>query len=711
VLFTVDPDLSSAFDFLSLLYEHTADEGFINLFHVDRQSGQRATAWAPLFDQGGLAALGKPLMELAPRGDVWFGVAPRRLQLDAGRRGGVADCVSIPAFWVDIDITSDAHKLPNLPPSYDAARQLVQSFTLPPSMVVRSGYGLQVWWRLRESLAAAEATYLLSRWQQTWERLADDKRWHIDNVSNIDRVMRLPGTYNFKGETPVLVTFRSQTPVYEHSDIAEALDPLREKQERRRTSTAHLAGSRFNNSVSCAIVLETFHLQLVRTDPNGDTHWYFPGSSNDTSCTIYAEDDHCTIWSETMASFFGMEIRRPYDAFGLWTWLKHHGDFALAHAELEQHGITDLGGGRGRQKREEKKATRLRVVMADAVTGRRVKWVWHSWLPSGKLTVLDGDPDVGKSTLSLDIAARITTGGAMPDGTAGIAAANVVLLSGEDDMDDTIIWRLRAAGADLSRVSHIQAAFDDDDAEMPLTIPRDLALVEAHVIERNAALIILDVLYEYLDERVDGHKDQAVRRALHHVRALAQHTGAAVLALRHFKKESTDKAIYRGGGSIGIIGAARAGWAVAYHPEDESLRVLVPVKMNLAIRPAALTYKLMEHGEYPCAYVDWRGAIEMSADDLLDSSRRRAAQEKEEAVTTTQRCIDAIELFLPVGRENAMLSHELRTMVMKAVGCSDRTYKSAHARIEFGRAWQVDLPDGTQGMMVWRPDPARGDFQ
>jgi hypothetical protein len=70
-----------------------------------------------------------------------------------------------------------------------------------------------------------------------------------------------------------------------------------------------------------------------------------------------------------------------------------------------------------------------------------------------------------------------------------------------------------------------------------------------------------------------------------------------------------------------------------------------------------------------------------------------------------QRCIDAIEMFLPVGRENAKLSHELRQMVIGAVSCSVRTYDTAHSRVTFGKSWRVRLPNGTDAMMIWRPDP------
>jgi hypothetical protein len=82
----------------------------------------------------------------------------------------------------------------------------------------------------------------------------------------------------------------------------------------------------------------------------------------------------------------------------------------------------------------------------------------------------------------------------------------------------------------------------------------------------------------------------------------------------------------------------------------------------------------------------------------------RQTPEQQESITSVQQCVDAIELFLPVGRENAMLSTELRTLVMRAVGCTDRTYKSAHPRVDFGPSFRITLPDGTEGMMIWRPE-------
>ena len=90
------------------------------------------------------------------------------------------------------------------------------------------------------------------------------------------------------------------------------------------------------------------------------------------------------------------------------------------------------------------------VSLAD-VEPERVDWLWDGYLPLGKVVVLDGDPGVGKSTVSLDIAARISTGSPMPDGIRR-RKGTVLVLSAEDGLADTIRPRLDAAEADPARV-------------------------------------------------------------------------------------------------------------------------------------------------------------------------------------------------------------------------------------------------------------------
>jgi len=192
---------------------------------------------------------------------------------------------------------------------------------------------------------------------------------------------------------------------------------------------------------------------------------------------------------------------------------------------------------------------------------------------------------------------------------------------------------------------------------------------------------------------------------------MARRTDSAVLCLRHLRKEATDKAIYAGGGSIGIIAAARAGWLVGFHPEDSSVRVLAAGKMNLANgKPPSLMFSTRPWPEDPdIGYVEWGAAVDLTANQLVQPAAPVPTGEQQEENEEKRRLVDrvkeAIETFLPVGRDNAILSNELREQVLAATRCSPRTYDSAHTRVTFGQAWRVDLPDGTRGMKVWRPEP------
>ncbi len=286
------------------------------------------------------------------------------------------------------------------------------------------------------------------------------------------------------------------------------------------------------------------------------------------------------------------------------------------HYEEGEPGTEDAGDG------EHALLASVRSVRVADVKAERVRWLWPGRLPRGKLVAFDGDPSLGKSTLSLDLAARVSTGSPMPGETVSTeGAATVVLLSAEDGIGDTIRPRLEAAGADLNLVHVLTEVLDTDDegkvTARPPSIPDDVARLEALVISTGAVLVVVDVLNAYLGARVDGHRDQDVRRALQRLAAMAERTGAVVVVIRHLNKSAGGNALYRGGGSIGIIGAARAGLIVAIDPDDETRRVLAVTKSNLAAMPTALAYRLVPDEEHGCARVRWEGPTEHRANDLL----------------------------------------------------------------------------------------------
>jgi hypothetical protein len=264
------------------------------------------------------------------------------------------------------------------------------------------------------------------------------------------------------------------------------------------------------------------------------------------------------------------------------------------------------------------------IVMLDDVPAEPVHWLSPGRLAAGKITVLDGDPGLGKSTLLCEFAARLTRGQALPGGQPGPPRA-VIVLSAEDDLHDTIRPRIDAAGGDASRVVSILAVPDGSDFGRAFVIPDDLPLLAAIVQRSEAALVIVDPLMAYLHRRHSANNDQAVRRALALLKTLGERTGVAIVVVRHLNKTASANPLYRGGGSIGIIGAARCGLIVAQDPEHPARRILAASKGNLGQPPPSLAFRLQPVPRLGVTRVIWEGETGWTAAALL-----RAAEETEE---------------------------------------------------------------------------------
>ena len=201
------------------------------------------------------------------------------------------------------------------------------------------------------------------------------------------------------------------------------------------------------------------------------------------------------------------------------------------------------------------------------ITETSITWLWQGYIPRGKLCLLDGDPGTGKSTLMLDLAARVSAGKAMPDGSAS-EQGTVLLASAEDDAADTILPRLRAAGANLGRVVELGPPFDLEGKPRPLTLA-DASYIETRIRHHKAALLVMDPLMAFMPSGTDSNVDSDVRVHLAGLRLAAERTGCAIVLVRHLNKSGGTNPVYRGGGSIGFIGAARMGFLVAPAPADD----------------------------------------------------------------------------------------------------------------------------------------------
>src|SRR5262252_7265677 len=144
--------------------------------------------------------------------------------------------------------------------------------------------------------------------------------------------------------------------------------------------------------------------------------------------------------------------------------------------------------------RSRRATAEVRVRRLTSIEPKPVDWLWPGWIPAGTVTVLDGDPGLGKSTLLLDLAARVSRGLSMPDGSRGGAPAGVVILSAEDDPARVIRPRLELAGADLERVALVSILTGDGAEREPTIDAPDLKRVEAAVREVSARLLVVDPL-------------------------------------------------------------------------------------------------------------------------------------------------------------------------------------------------------------------------
>jgi hypothetical protein len=256
------------------------------------------------------------------------------------------------------------------------------------------------------------------------------------------------------------------------------------------------------------------------------------------------------------------------------------------------------------------------LVALSQVTPERLHWLSPGRLAAGKITILDGDPGLGKSTLLCEFAARISRGDPLPGGEA-VPPRPVVLMSAEDDLYDTIRPRIDAAGGDARRVIAFSTLLS---AGTPVAIPDDVRILEKIIAPTNAALLVIDPLAAFLSPRHNVNSDQAVRQAFHSLKGLAERTGAAIVAVRHLNKSMSGNPLYRGGGSIGIIGAARCGLLLAADPDDPERRILASTKGNLGRPPPSLVFRLVAPPGSHVARVVWDGESQWQGDQLLRES-------------------------------------------------------------------------------------------
>jgi len=262
------------------------------------------------------------------------------------------------------------------------------------------------------------------------------------------------------------------------------------------------------------------------------------------------------------------------------------------------------------------------------ITRKPIRWLWPGRIAFGKLTTLDGDPNYGKSSILCDIAARYSRGRPMPEESAAVCpAGGVVLVMMEDDPADTNIDRLTRVGADLSRISHLGEIPAGEIEHIPITrsfnLQKDVPLLVREIKRMNAGLVVLDPLAGLIGKASTNEANE-MYNVLDPLAAIARVMGVAVIFTRHLNKQQSEHSLYRGSGSMAIIGRARVGLIVSDDPVDDSIKVLANHKNNIAKHAPSLSYQIKNDEEQGDTrpYIVWKGVNKHSPAQLFDVGKK-----------------------------------------------------------------------------------------
>lgn len=244
------------------------------------------------------------------------------------------------------------------------------------------------------------------------------------------------------------------------------------------------------------------------------------------------------------------------------------------------------------------------------IEAAETEWLWYPYIPFGKVTIIQGDPGEGKTTLALNIAASLTRGktvtGETHDPVTGkeLFPQPVIFQTAEDGLADTIKPRLLAADADCGYISGV------DESVYPLTIT-DGRLEEVLRLT-NARLVILDPLQAYLGADVDMHRANEIRPVMSYLANMAEQFGCAIVLIGHMNKNMGAKAAYRGLGSIDLTAAARSVLLVARDKREPDRRIVMQIKSSLAREGKPIAFRLGENNAFTC-----EGECEADPDNML----------------------------------------------------------------------------------------------
>jgi putative DNA primase/helicase len=355
---------------------------------------------------------------------------------------------------------------------------------------------------------------------------------------------------------------------------------------------------------------------------------------------------------------------------------------------------------------------RLISHRASDIPPERLTWIWGGRIACGKVMLIGGPPGLGKSQVTANIAATVSIGGRWPCQEGSAPDGDVITLSAEDGMADTIVPRLMAAGANLDRIHIVAAATKPDGTgRKTFSLKTDVDLLERTVAQIGAVrLIIIDPISAYMGG-ADGNGNVETREVLEPLAEMANRLGIAVVAVTHLNKGGAggQTALNRFAGSIAFIAAARSAYLIIEDPEDEHRRLFLEAKNNLGPKSRGLAFRVEQRlvcDDILASNIGWEtDPVMASVDEALSASENRGA---DEGRTGKDDAADFLRAILAAGPMPVLeIAQDARSAGLLGTESSISQSKAFRsARTLLGITPKRTGGTGATGKWVWELPPA-----